>query len=356
MEIKDNGNNSKEELTMSKYKEAGVSIDAQDQAISKIKACVSRTKTERVLSELGSFGGLFDISFPEMAHPVLVSSADGVGTKLKVAFEMNQHRTIGQCLVNHCVNDILVQGARPLFFMDYIATGKLEPLVVADVVEGMSIACQQNKMAILGGEMAEMPGFYQAGDYDVAGFIIGVVDRQKILTPNRVQAGQVLIGLKSTGLHTNGYSLARKILFSDLEMKVTDLIPGSRIPVGEELLAIHKSYFPQLWPFLEQDQIKAMAHITGGGFLDNIPRILPETCDVNIKLDSFPKLPIFNFLTEKGEVTKEEAYRVFNMGIGMVVITEENHASGILDTLNQTEKQAFLIGTVNEGEGKVNLV
>lgn len=341
---------------MSKYEEAGVSIDAQDQAISRIKKSVAKTRTDRVISEIGSFGGLFDISFPEMEQPVLVSSADGVGTKLKIAFEMNTHDTVGQCLVNHCVDDILVQGAKPLFFLDYIATGKLEPHVVAEVVEGMSVACKQNQMAVLGGEMAEMPGFYQKGDYDVAGFIVGVVDRKKILTPARVSPGQVLIGLSSTGLHTNGYSLARKILFQDLKMNVQDCRPASDVPIGKELLAVHPSYFHTLWPFLENNQINSMAHITGGGFLDNIPRVLPDHCSVEISLSSFPTLPIFEFLVEKGGISRNEAHQVFNMGIGMVLIVNAEESQSVLQSLNSEREQAYLIGNVKKGHKEVHLI
>ncbi|PIE02948.1 MAG: phosphoribosylformylglycinamidine cyclo-ligase [Acidobacteria bacterium] len=341
---------------MATYEEAGVSIDAQDRAIEKIKTCVSQTRTRRVISELGSFGGLFDISFPDLEQPVLVSSADGVGTKLKIAFTTGKHDTVGQCLVNHCVNDILVQGARPLFFMDYIATGKLKPDIVASVVEGMSIACKENRMAILGGEMAEMPGFYQSGEYDVAGFIVGVVDRKKILSTELVKKDQVLIGLSSTGLHTNGYSLARKIIFDDLKMNVTDAIPGSDFTVAESLLQIHRSYYPMLWPLLEQDLIKGMSHITGGGFLDNIPRVIPNHCDVEIVLGSFPSLPIFNFLVEKGHVARDEAYRVFNMGIGMVLIVDKDGQQQVLDFLNKDSEQAFVIGQVVDGAGEVRLV
>lgn len=341
---------------MSRYEEAGVSIDAQDKAIAKIKRSVASTKTNRVISELGSFGGLLDISFPDMTHPVLVSSADGVGTKLKVAFEMDHHTTVGQCLVNHCIDDILVQGAKPLFFMDYIATGKLEPHVVADVVDGMAIACKQNEMAILGGEMAEMPGFYQAGDYDVAGFIVGVVDKAKLLTGEKVQPGQCLIGLRSTGLHTNGYSLARKIIFEEQKLGVNDKIPGFSETVGECLLAVHKSYYPELWPLLEAEKIKAMAHITGGGFLDNIPRVLPQNCSTKIDLKSFPSLPIFDYLVEKGQVSQQEAYRVFNMGIGMIVIVDADDADAILAQLNADGTQAYRIGEVVEGQRKVHLI
>jgi len=339
---------------MSTYEEAGVSIDAQDQAIAKIKSSVAKTKTRRVISELGSFGGLFDISFPEMDHPILVSSADGVGTKLKIAFSLDRHHTVGQCLVNHCVNDILVQGARPLFFMDYIATGKLKPDVIANVVEGMAIACKENQMAILGGEMAEMPGFYQVGEYDVGGFIVGVVDRKKILLSENVKEGQTLIGLTSSGLHTNGYSLARKI-FDDLGLKVTDKMPGCDSTIGEQLLSVHRSYFHTLWPLLESDSIFGMAHITGGGFLDNVPRVIPENCDVQIHLNSFPSLPIFDFLVKEGRVSTEESYRVFNMGIGMVLMVDGDDAPGILEFLNKEQLQAYIIGTVTAGSGQVHL-
>ncbi len=339
----------------SRYEEAGVSIDAQDQAIEQIRGHVRETNTERVLSDLGSFGGLFDIRFPEMEQPVMVASADGVGTKLKIAFDAEVHDTVGQCLVNHCIDDILVQGARPLFFMDYVATGKLKPHVVADVVKGMSIACKASGCAILGGEMAEMPGFYKAGEYDVAGFIIGVVDRKKLLGADRVRAGQKLIGLASTGLHTNGYSLARKIIFEEQGLKLGDELPGSGQTVQQALLAVHRSYYQPLATLLDNDQIQAMAHITGGGFLDNVPRVLPADLSAHIAVDSYKVPPLFQFLVEKGGVDREEAYRVFNMGIGMILVVEAEHEAAVIDHCRAQNLDPVAMGDIQSGNGKVVL-
>ncbi len=339
----------------SRYEEAGVSIDAQDQAIEKIKSHVKTTETNRVLSGIGSFGGLFDINFPEMTHPVLVSSADGVGTKLKVAFDAERYNTVGQCLVNHCVDDILVQGAKPLFFMDYIATGKLKPFVVEEVVGGMAVACRENNMAILGGEMAEMPGFYKDGEFDVAGFIVGVVDKPKILGADRVKEGQKLIGLASTGLHTNGYSLARKIIFEEKGLKHTDILPGTDQTVADVLLAVHRSYYSVLAPLLELDKIQAMAHITGGGFVDNIPRVLPEKLNAVIHLNSYETPPVFKYFLKEGGMDGQEPYRVFNMGIGMVLVVNEEDENSIMEHLSQQGEKAWSIGEVVPGSCKVIL-
>jgi phosphoribosylformylglycinamidine cyclo-ligase len=342
-------------MSQSRYEQAGVSIDAQDRAIDNIKTAVASTRTPRVLSDLGSFGGLLDARFEDMEAPVLVASADGVGTKLKIAFDANRHDTVGQCLVNHSINDILVQGARPLFFMDYIATGKLHPDVVADVVKGMAVACKQSGLAILGGEMAEMPGFYQAGEYDVAGFIVGVVDRTKLLDGSRVKVGDKLIGLPSTGLHTNGYSLARKIVFEEQGLTLSDKIPGTNQTVEDALLAIHKPYYKVLADLLADDAIAAMSHITGGGFLDNIPRILPKDCNAAIDTQSYEVPGLFKFLVEKGEVSFEEAYRVFNMGIGMILIVEADRADSVTEHLKAQGEEPVALGEVVAGEGVVTL-
>ncbi|MCB1045517.1 MAG: phosphoribosylformylglycinamidine cyclo-ligase [Acidobacteria bacterium] len=340
----------------SRYEQAGVSIDAQDQAIQNIKSDVKSTATSRVLSEIGSFGGLFDIRFPEMTNPVLVASADGVGTKLKVAFDAGKHDTVGQCLVNHCINDILVQGAKPLFFMDYIATGKLKPGVVGDILAGMAVACRESELAILGGEMAEMPGFYQTDEYDVAGFIVGVVDRTKILGEKRVQKGQKIVGLKSSGLHTNGYSLARKIVFEEAQLQLHDKVPGSEQTVVDALLAVHRPYYKTVATLLQSDHIQAMAHITGGGFLDNVPRVLPKHLNATIAINSYPVPPLFKFLVEKGEVTRDEAYRVFNMGIGMMLFVEPEHMDHVQNHLREQGEEPVLLGDVVDGTGIVTLV
>ena len=340
----------------SRYQQAGVSIDAQDQAIDQIKNQVRDTETPRVLSGIGGFGGLFDISFPELTHPVLVSSADGVGTKLKIAFDTGRFDTVGQCLVNHCIDDILVQGAKPLFFMDYIATGRLEPGVVAEVVGGMALAAKENGTAVLGGEMAEMPGFYSDGEFDIAGFIVGVVDRPKILGAERVTAGQSLIGLASTGLHTNGYSLARKIVFEEQGLGPHDPIPGCGGSAVDLLLAVHRSYYPVLWPLLEANQIRAMAHITGGGFLDNIPRVLPPGVGAVIRKDSYPLPPLFAFLLDKGGMDETEPYRVFNMGVGMVLMVDREQENRVLTHLRNEGQAAWVIGETKPGKQEVELV
>lgn len=342
-------------MAKSRYEEAGVSIDAQDQAIDAIRGHVAQTKTPRVLADIGSFGGLFDCRFEDMSHPVLVASADGIGTKLKIAFDSGVHNTVGQCLVNHCVDDILVQGAKPLFFMDYIATGKLKPHVVASVIEGMSKACKENNCAILGGEMAEMPGFYNVGEYDVAGFIVGVVEKSKILGANRVAQGQRLLGLASTGLHTNGYSLARKIVFEEQGLGLNDPFPGMDVSVAEALLAIHRSYYPVLEHLLEQDLLQAMSHITGGGFLDNIPRVLPQDLDAVIHRNSYPVPPLFEFLKREGGLD-QEAYRVFNMGIGMILMVNPGDVEAVKNHLEAVGEQVWDLGSIENGAGKVQLV
>lgn len=343
-------------MNPSRYEEAGVSIDAQDSAIKGIKHHIKQTENDRVLSELGSFGALFDISFPEMKHPVLVTSTDGVGTKLKLAFDTNCHDTIGQCLVNHCINDILVQGAKPLFFMDYIATGKLKPPLVEKVVAGMAMACKQSGLVLLGGEMAEMPGFFQPGEYDLAGFIVGVVEREKVLGPERVEAGQKLLGLPSTGLHTNGYSLARKIIFEEQGNCLTDTLPGMSATVSDVLLAIHRPYYSSVAGLLAQDKIAAMAHITGGGMLGNIPRVLPNSLSARIRKDAWEVPPLFRYITKQGSVDEQEAYRVFNMGVGMVLIVNAADEEKSVTHLQQHEPDVYRLGEVVEGAGLVELI
>ncbi|BBB32948.1 phosphoribosylformylglycinamidine cyclo-ligase [Thermotomaculum hydrothermale] len=336
----------------SKYKEAGVNIDEQDKAISRIKKIVASTFTSNVLTGIGSFGTLFQI--PEgYTNPVLVSSCDGVGTKLKVAFMTGIHDTVGEDLVNHCVNDIFVQGAKPLYFLDYIATGKLKAGVIEDIVSGLARGCKNNEMSLIGGEMAEMPGFYSEGEYDIAGFITGIVEKDKVITGENIKPGDLILGFKSTGLHTNGYSLARKIIFEDLKLKVDDYVEDLGCTVGEELLKVHKSYYPILKEAVEEGIVNGMAHITGGGFLDNIPRVLPDNCDAIIKKDRVPVLPVFNFLVENGNVSKKEAYRVFNMGIGMVcIVSPEN----IEKFYSLVKEEVFEIGVIESGFKKVVLI
>src|SRR5881396_3328865 len=299
---------------MTSYRDAGVDIDAQDEALREVRRIARGTFTPNVVSDIGSFGGLFRANFPDVETPILVSSTDGVGTKLRVAQAMKVHDTVGYDLVCHCVNDILVQGARPLFFLDYYATGRLRPKVMTDVIRGMARACKENGCALIGGETAEMPGFY--GDDDIAGFIVGVVDEPLLVEGKSVREGDILVGIPSAGLHTNGYSLARRIFFDQLGYDHQSVIPGIG-KIGEALLQQHISYLKPLMPLVEKRAIHALAHITGGGLTDNIPRVLPESLDARIKLGSWPVPLIFRFLFEKGKVEREEMLRVFNMGIGM---------------------------------------
>lgn len=305
------------------YADAGVSIDNANLAVAKIREYARATFNERTLTEIGSFGGMFSAAFPQMAEPILVASADGVGTKLKLAFETGIHNTVGADLVNHCVNDILVQGARPLFFLDYFATGKLEPDVTASVVEGMARACKENGCVLLGGETAEMPDFYPPGEYDLAGFIVGIVDKKYVIDGKSVEPGDVVLGLPSAGLQTNGYSLARKLFFEIGGYKADDHVEELGTTVGEALLATHSSFLPQLGPLLDTGRIKGLAHITGGGFLENIPRILPQGVGVEINRGAWTEPAIFGLMQKLGNVTDAEMFRTFNMGIGMVVIASE---------------------------------
>ena len=338
------------------YRDAGVDIDAANRTTEKIKELARGTFNARTLSEIGSFGGMFDGAFPEMREPVLVASADGVGTKLKIAFATNTHDTIGCDLVNHCVNDILVQGARPLFFLDYIATGKLSPAVVAGIVEGIARGCRENNCVLLGGETAEMPGFYADGEYDVAGFIVGVVDRDKAIDGKSIIPGDVVLGLPSIGLHTNGYSLARKLFFEDTGHSPATYLDELSETIGTALLKPHLSYFPPLAGLIDSGSIKGLAHITGGGLLENIPRILPEGTAVQIRRSSWPVLPIFRLLQDIGNVDDAEMYRTFNMGIGMVVICSNRDAVAIRTHLEQKGTKTYEIGSVIEGTRSVSIV
>jgi phosphoribosylformylglycinamidine cyclo-ligase len=337
------------------YTDAGVSIDAANRATEKIKELARATFNPRTLSEIGSFGGMFDAAFPDLKQPVLVASADGVGTKLKIAFATNTHNTVGHDLVNHCVNDILVQGARPLFFLDYIATGKLSPEVVASIVEGMANACRENGCVLLGGETAEMPGFYPAGEYDVAGFIVGIVDRAKVIEGKAIRAGDVVLALPSVGLHTNGYSLARKLFFEVAGYGVETHLPELGESVGAALLKPHASYLRVLEGLLDSGLIKGLAHITGGGLTENIPRILPEGTGVTIALDTWPILPVFKLMRELGQVQESEMYRTFNMGVGMVIIAAPEDAAAIMTHVRERGEQCYEIGRVREGKREVSI-
>jgi phosphoribosylformylglycinamidine cyclo-ligase len=307
-------------LTESRYADAGVDIDAKAAALERAKKAIRSTFTPGVLGDVGGFGGLFRPDFSAYRDPVLVASTDGVGTKLKVAFETGRHGSCGADLVNHCVNDILVQGARPLFFLDYVAAGRIDPAVLGAVIDGIARGCRENGTALLGGETAEMPGFYAAGEYDVAGTIVGVVDRDRILDGSRIAEGDVVLGLPSVGLQTNGYTLARKVFFDTMGLEPTERVAelGGRA-VGDVLLDPHLSYLRPMETLLDAGLVHGMAHLTGGGFYDNIPRVLPEGLDVVIKSGSWVVPPVFEVIAREGRVSFEEMHRVFNMGIGMVV-------------------------------------
>ena len=338
------------------YRSAGVDIDAGAEAVRRIRALARGTFTPGVLSEIGSFGGLFRPDLTGLADPVLVSSADGVGTKLKVAFLAGRHDTVGRDLVNHCVNDILVQGARPLFFLDYLATGRLAPDVAEAVVHGIAAACTENGCALLGGETAEMPGFYADGEYDLAGFIVGIADRARLIDGRGVRPGDELIGLPSNGLHTNGYSLARRIVFDTLDLKVDSAPEGLDGPVGDVLLRTHRSYLPLVSPLLAEagGAVKAMAHVTGGGLTDNLPRVLPPGTAVDIERGAWSPPPVFAFLQRHGGLGDSEAFRTFNMGIGLVVFCAPEERDGLLAWFRQRgEPGAAVIGRVTAGDGAV---
>ncbi|MBU1355484.1 MAG: phosphoribosylformylglycinamidine cyclo-ligase [Candidatus Edwardsbacteria bacterium] len=340
-----------------RYKDAGVNIDAGAESVQRIKKLVRSTFTKNVLTDIGGFGALFDGSLKGYREPVLVSSCDGVGTKLKIALMANKHDTVGQDLVNHCINDILVQGARPLFFMDYAAFGRLDPRVMEQVVKGFAKACKENGCSLIGGETAEMPGMYAIGDYDLAGFIVGVVEKKKLITGRNIKPGDVVIGLSTNGLQTNGYSLARKILFEKCRYQTNTYLPEIKSPVGDALLKVHPSFLGPVSPLMDKGLIKGMAHITGGGFLDNIPRVLPEKCGVEISLGSWPVLPIFDLLQKKGNVPQDDMYRTFNMGIGFVLIVAERDANETLKMLKKFKTfKPYVIGRVVKGNRIVKLL
>jgi len=315
------------------YKASGVDIDAGNETVRRIRGLARSTFTSAVLSDIGSFGGLFRFDTERLRDPVLVSSADGVGTKLKVAFMANRHDTVGTDLVNHCVNDILVQGAEPLFFLDYLATGRLSPDVAEAIIGGMAAACRENGCALLGGETAEMPGFYADGEYDIAGFIVGAVAKERLITGRGIVAGDVLVGVPSSGLHTNGYSLARRIVFEHLGLTVDSHVPELGCTLGDALLEPHRTYLPIVQPLLEGGRIKGMAHITGGGITDNLPRVLPHGTGAEIRMKSWDVPPIFRFLQDAGRVSDEEMMRTFNMGVGLVIVTTTDHAEALMGEL-----------------------
>ena len=333
------------------YKAAGVDIDAGNETVRRIRGLARSTFTGGVLSDIGSFGGLFRLEPGRYRDLVLVASADGVGTKLKVAFLASRHHTIGADLVNHCVNDILVQGAEPLFFLDYLATGQLSPAVAESIVGGIAAACRENGCALLGGETAERPGFYGEGEYDVAGFIVGAVDRSRLITGRTIAVGDLLVGVPSSGLHTNGYSLARRVIFERLRLDVGSYVPELSTTVGEALLAPHRSYLPIVQPLLDGGRIKGMAHITGGGITDNLPRVLPHGTAALIDRSAWDVPPIFTWLQRSGGIPDEEMLRTFNMGVGLIIVTGRDQAEPLLDELAaRGGHKACVIGEVVPGE------
>ena len=332
------------------YAQAGVDVDLGNAVKSRIQSMVKVTHGPEVLSKIGSFGGLFRADFKGMKDPVLVSSVDGVGTKLKIAFATGKHDTVGQDLVNHCIDDIAVLGARPLFFLDYIGGEKLDPVVFEQLLSGFAKACKAGGCALVGGETAQMPGMYHAGEYDLAGTIVGVVDRKKILDGSKIKPGDVVIGLPSNGLHTNGYSLARKILFETMGLALDAKLPGVTKPIGEELLRVHRNYQPLL-ATLPEGLVKGIAHITGGGLVDNFPRVLPENCDAVIDTKKWKVPALFQIMQENGKVDPAEMYQVFNMGIGMTLVVAE---ADVRETVLLTRGRP--IGRIEKGSKTVRLV
>jgi phosphoribosylformylglycinamidine cyclo-ligase len=366
------------------YARAGVDIDLGNQVKAALPQLLAATRRREVLGKVGGFGGLFALDVKKYRQPVLVSSVDGVGTKLKIAFALDRHDTIGQDLVNHCVNDIAVLGAAPLFFLDYLGTGKLRPHVFTDIIKGFARACAENHCALIGGETAQMPGFYAPGEYDVSGTIVGVVEKTRMLDgPKSVQRGDAVIGVASSGLHTNGYSLARKIFFERMKLKPGSYVAELKNTIGDELLKVHVSYGPLVQRLLHQfnpreaspaspasrrrksgtrvtrrsgNGVKAFAHITGGGFVDNIPRVLPKHCDVVIRKGTWEMPPIFQMLARHGGVSEAELYQVFNMGIGLVAIVAKEQAGAVLEFIRARQHRAWIIGEASPGHGRSRVV
>ncbi len=326
------------------YQQAGVNLEEADRAVSAIRKLARRTFSKSVLTDIGAFGGGFLLK--RYKRPVLVSSADGVGTKLKLAFATGRHDTIGEDLVNHCVNDIAVQGASPLFFLDYFAVGKLDAKVAAQVIAGIARGCEQNGCALIGGETAEMPGMYAEGEYDLAGFIVGAVERKRMITGETIQRGDVIIGLPSTGLHTNGYSLARKLLFEVAGHNPSTVLPGWGVSLGDELLKLHRSYLKPIRALHKAGILKGAAHITGGGITDNAPRILPKGLAARIHTESWPVLPIFELLRKIGDIPLEDYRRTFNLGIGMLLVTAKRDAPKAARLLDRIAEPRYEIGEV----------
>ena len=332
------------------YADAGVDISSGDRAKERIKFLAQKTFNRNVLGGIGGFGALFRLDLQKFKTPILVSSADGVGTKLKIAFQLDMHQTVGQDLVNHCVNDIAVQGATPLFFLDYLASGKLDPEVTEDVISGLAEGCKANGCALIGGETAQMPGFYADGEYDLAGFIVGAVDRDKMITGQDIKPGDVLIGFPSTGLHTNGYSLARKLFFEVAGYKPTQYVTPIKEKAGTALMKTHKSYLHVIQKLVAAGMTTGMAHITGGGITENLPRILPKGAAAQIELGSWPVLPIFEHLRELGDVSQDEMMRTFNMGVGLIAAIPAAKFTRAKALLERAEEKFHVIGRIVKGD------
>jgi len=338
------------------YKKSGVDIDKADLAKKRIKSLVRSTFSSSVLTDIGSFGGFYALSKKKYKNPVLVSSTDSVGTKLKIAFQMNKHDTIGEDIVNHCVNDILVHAARPLFFLDYIGIGKLSPSVVEEIVKGLVRGCRKNNCSLIGGEIAELPDLYRPKEYDLVGFVVGIVERKRIINGSKIVPGDLLLGLGSNGLHTNGYTLARRVLFQMGGYKVGDYVKELRNSLGKELLKVHRSYAKPIFRVLERYQIKGMAHITGGGIQGNLIRILPPGCQAEVDLSSWRIPPIFDLIQGVGNVKIEEMYKVFNMGIGLILVVSKNNVDRIKRELEKSGEKVYRIGEIIFGKREVKLI
>lgn len=326
------------------YKSAGVDIEAGEETVRRIKSFAKSTFNKNVISDIGLFGAFYELDLLQYKHPVLVSSVDGVGTKLKIAFAMNEHKTVGQDLVNHCVNDIAVCGAKPLYFLDYLAFGKLDPDKAAKIIEGFSIACKQNNCALIGGETAEMPGLYSENEYDMSGTIVGIVEKEKVINGKNIIKGDVLLGFASNGLHTNGFSLARKILLE--KYKLTDKFSDLEFPLGEELLRVHKSYLKLISHLKENLNVKGLSHITGGGIVGNTKRILPESLSLNISWSAWKIPALFKLIQSTGNISDEEMRKVFNIGIGLIAIIDKNDVESAIKISNEAGEQPIIIGEV----------
>ncbi|HHI03208.1 MAG TPA: phosphoribosylformylglycinamidine cyclo-ligase [candidate division Zixibacteria bacterium] len=337
------------------YAGAGVDIDAADQAVNRIKKLAGATFNKSVLTGIGSFGGFFKPDMTGISEPVFISSTDSVGTKTKIAFLTGVHDTLGQCLVNHCVNDILVHGAKPLFFLDYIGIGKVTPDVIEKIVKGCAVGCKNSGMALIAGEIAEMPDIYSEGEYDLVGFIVGMVDKNKIINGSTIKDGDLIIGLGSTGLHTNGFTLARKIAFEKVGLKPDDKVDTLGTTIGQALLEVHKSYLMPINDLLVRYEIAGMAHITGGGIAGNLVRILPDNIQAVIQKGSWESLPIFDWLQKNGPVAEDEMYRAFNMGIGYILVVPADIADNVIEALKKSGESAYKIGKIQTGEKKVIL-